>query len=223
MEQIAICIITHNHLFETKYFVQNLLLKTKHKYRLHILDNSSDDERVVEYLEQVAEDTKGYFHHAEEVMTQGECLNHLLGSVYQEFLAFVPVNALINENWLIDLKTQYSTLNNSGVLAIRNGDEELALSPQLHNTLNGHESELLNVLTTKYYTVDNLIFFRKDLTLTLGPFETDKLEAFEKKEKSKKESKKKKRKKRKKKERYKRKKKDRKLYVRLKKENDKKK
>ena len=182
MEEIAICFITHNNFFETKYFVQNLLYKTKHKYRLHILDNCSDDERVVKYLEQVAEDTKGYFYHADDHLSHSECLNRLLGSVYQEYCTILPLGAMINENWLIDLKTQYSTLNNSGVLSIRNGSELLALSPQLHNTLENGESELKNVYVTQYFTVEGVLFFRKNITLTIGPFETDNLEGFEEKE-----------------------------------------
>ena len=182
MQELAICIISHNHFFETQYFLQNLLFKTSHKYRLHILDNASSDMRVVEYLEQVCSDTKGYFHHAENEMNVGECLNHLLGSVYQDYCVFVPMNALINENWIIDIIAQYSILNNPGVLSIRNGSENLAFSPQLHNTLNGGESELKNVLTSEYYTVEGVMFFKKDLILTIGPFECEKLDGFEQKE-----------------------------------------
>ena len=182
MQEIAICIITHNNFFETQYFIQNLLFKTKHKYALHILDNASSDLRVVDYLEKVCEDTKGYFYHAEQPLNIGECHNHLLGSVYQDFNVFIPVHALINENWLIDLVTQYSTLNNPGVLSIRNGSESLSLSPQLHHSLNSGESELKNVLTSEYYTIEGIMFFKKALTLTIGPFECDKLEGFEQKE-----------------------------------------
>ena len=130
---------------------------------MHILDNASSDTRVVEYLEKVCEDTKGYFYHAENTMNVGECLNHLLGSVHQEYCAFVPVDALVNQNWLIDLLTQYSILNNSGVLSIRNGSEKLALSPQLHKkAVYGEEAELKNVLTNEYYTVEGSAIFQKE-------------------------------------------------------------
>ena len=104
MKQVSICIITNNNFLRTKYFVQNLLFKTSHKYKLHILDNNSSSIELKKYINEVTIDTGGVFINSQEDLSISECYNKLLNTVENNFCVFVPITALVTKNWAKNLK-----------------------------------------------------------------------------------------------------------------------
>jgi len=178
MKQVSICIITCNNFLRTKYFVQNLLFKTSHKYKLHILDNNSSSTELKKYINEVTIDTGGVFINSQQDLSISECYNKLLNTVENKFCVFVPITALVTKNWLIGLVTSFKEVPNSGIVGIRSGlMSNVIFTPQLHETNNA--SKLLNVMTECTEWISGIAFFETEHVKKHDFIEEDMVEGYE--------------------------------------------
>lgn len=160
-DEIAICLITNNLYFETRYCIENLISKTQCKMRFYVLDNASSDKNIIEYCKTLCEQTGGYFHQEYSEVSVSKAMNLLLKRVSEKFCVLFPVNCFVHNHWLEDLIHFKKTIHNSGCISIRNGFEKVEFMPVLHHSPVLPEDELLNVYVTENNSVEGLMMFEK--------------------------------------------------------------
>lgn len=168
--ETAVCLITNNNYLETRYCIENLMLKTSYNYRLHILDNGSSDSELQGYLQYIAKTKNGYYKHYEEPKSIAECYNFLLQTVYQENCVFFPVNSLVDYDWLEDLITSLNTIQNCGVACIRPIDTKIIYTPLLHNSFEQEDDYLENVISTRD-KINTIVAFKRSIIDEVGIFD----------------------------------------------------
>jgi len=168
---VAVCIITNNSVFETIYCLERLMSTTNVNFRFHILDNASSDKRIIDYCKALCEETKGYFKPVSRRISTAEASNLLLNTVYQQFCVTMPVNILVSNNWLEDLLTAHNSCSKSGCVSIRNGNEKLHFMPIIHEQLLSPEDILKNVHITENNIVNGLMMFDMDRLKEVGEFD----------------------------------------------------
>lgn len=168
VKPIAVCILTNNLYFETRYVIENLIAKTKCKIRLYIFDNASTDQRIIEYCHNLCKETKGYFKALPKVESISEATNKMIKIIDQENCVLFPVNCLVNNNWLEDLLFYSKNIDNLGCISIRNTFEKVHLMPILHKTTSKPEDELKNIYITENNSVEGLMFFKRSIIDQIG-------------------------------------------------------
>ena len=161
MKEIGVCIVVNDSYIATRYCIENLVSKTKCNIRLHILDNGSKDEEVIQYLKDICKDNKGFLKRVEEPISLSEAYNTVIQYSYQEYCCIFPVNILVNDFWCEELLAEYTMSENAGILGIRSGSEKLSLSTVLHKT-EDMEGYLKNVWFNENNSVDGILFFARE-------------------------------------------------------------
>jgi hypothetical protein len=170
MQQIAVNIIVNDLYWESRYCIENLLLKTSLKPKLYITDNGSRDIRITEFCERVCEEYKGFFTRLEEPIPLANAYNLFLKKTTEPYICLFPINILVNQSWLENLYAAYESCTESGVMSIRSGEENSLLTPILHES----ESDNLNdVWLSNKNTVENILFFHQALITKTGLFDED--------------------------------------------------
>ena len=162
-ESIAICIVNNNLYFESRYAIENLIEKTKLKFKLYIFDNGSTDNRIKEFSTILCEKKKGLYIFSETAIPLPKAINFLLKQVQEKYCVIFPINYLVHANWLEDLISSYKIIDNAGCFSIRNTTEKLHLVPILHRSATSFEDKLNNVYLSETNAVEGLLMFDKQL------------------------------------------------------------
>ena len=166
---IAVCIVTNNLHWETRYVIENLVSKTNLKVKLYILDNASTNPKTIDLGREMCIKTKGLFlsflGQPHRISTS---LNHIMDHVTEDRIVLFPVNCFVHKNWLEDLIHFSETIKNVGALSIRSKKDNLELVPLLHENITAVSDELKHTWISKNNTVDGLIFFKKELIDKVG-------------------------------------------------------
>lgn len=170
-EEIAICLVTHNNYWITRYAIENLLSKTRCKTRLYIVDNGSDDSKIIDYCKSICDTTGGYFRQLPEKVSYSVAINNMIRIVYQKYCVLFPINSLVHKDWLEDLYHYHQIIDNPGCLAIRNGFEKLIFMPILHKCDSLPEDELRNILISENNVVEGLFMFEREKLTEIGFFD----------------------------------------------------
>ena len=171
MIEIGVYLVVNDCYHETKYCIDNLTSKTKEKIRLHILDNGSKDERVVEYLKELTKDNKGFLKRIEEPLNLSEAYNLILQYSYQDYCCIFPINILVNEFWCEELLSEYTMCETAGIIGIRNGFQNLELTTILHKSEEA-EGTMKNVWISDNNLIEGILFFSRDKLKKIGNFYT---------------------------------------------------
>lgn len=143
MEEIAVCIVTSGNDIETRYVIENMVMKTKLPIKPFIYN---------------------------EATSLCDAINELLTQVKSEnyqYCVLFPANALVDENWLEDLLYHFKNVDKPGVVAIRNGSEKVTLNPVLYS-----DDQLANVWVSDNNIIEGIMMFETDkLTEEFGMFD----------------------------------------------------
>jgi hypothetical protein len=143
MEEIAVCIVTSGNDIETRYVIENMLIKTLLPIKPFIYN---------------------------EPDSLCDAINDLLTQVKSEnfkYCVLFPANALVDENWLEDLLYQIKNVDKPGIVAIRSGFEKVTLTPILYS-----DDSLSNVWMSENNIIEGIMMFEMDrLTEEFGMFD----------------------------------------------------
>jgi len=167
---VGLCLVVNNSYYETRYCIENLLAKTKYKFRFYIIDNGSTDGRIIEYCRKLCSESGGYFKSIEQ-KSVSVAFNTALRIVGEDYSVVFPVNLLVNKNWLEDLIHDAQKINNSGALSIRTGFEKVSFVPLLHKSETEPEDTLLNIHLNENNIVDGLMCFKTEILKETGYFD----------------------------------------------------
>lgn len=160
-ESIAVCIVVNDLYFESRYVIENLIAKTKVKFKLYILDNGSKDVRIKEFCSELCEKKKGSFTSSDVVLSVSKAINNLYKQVSEKYCVIFPINCLVHQNWLEDLISNIKIIDKPGLISIRSKSESLHLVPVLHHSPKEYEDCLKNVFVSETNAVEGLMFFDK--------------------------------------------------------------
>jgi hypothetical protein len=142
-EEIAVCIITNGNDIETRYVIENMLIKTQLPISPFVYNEAGS----------ICDSTN-------DLLTQVKNLNH-------KYCVIFPANALVDENWLEDLLFNIKNVDKPGVVAIRNGSEKVTLTPILFS-----DDILTNVWMSDNNIIEGIMMFEVDkLTDDFGMFD----------------------------------------------------
>mgnify|MGYP001189117353 CR=1 FL=1 len=85
-----------------------------------------------------------------------------------DYAAIVPFNAVLNKNWLLDLKLNYLNFTNSGCISIKDSSFNLLLTSKLDVN-----DELRTIYTLKNNLIKNLYFFSTEKAKEVGFIDAD--------------------------------------------------
>ena len=162
-DSIAVCIVTNDLYFESRYTIENLIAKTKLKFKLYIFDNASSDNRIKDFSTALCEKKKGVYSFSETVISMPKAINFLLKQVQEKYCVIFPLNYLVHTNWLEDLISNYKIIDKPGCLSIRHSSDKLHLVPVLHYSATTFEDKLSNVYISETNAVEGLLMFDKQL------------------------------------------------------------
>lgn len=171
MEQIAVCMVVNDLFYETKYCIESLCATTSCDLRLHILDNGSEDEKLIAYLKEVCAENKWFLKRVENPVPVAEAWNLIIQHSYQNWVCIFPMNILVRENWAEDLMAEYLSSEKAGVISIRNGTEKLSLIPVIHKC-ETKDDYFKNVWFNDNNFVEGIQFFHRDRMKPVGVFDT---------------------------------------------------
>jgi hypothetical protein len=170
VDSVGICVITHNNIMATKFFLNNLLKATNGYAKLYIYDYDSDDKLLVDYLKTFCEENDAVFRQVKK-MKLASLYNLILKEVKQDYLALTPIHTLLQDGWLIELLYHYKNIENSGCVSIRNQHDEVSLSSVLFKNAVKDEDEMRLVYFKNPNVVDSMMFFKKSRLETVGYFD----------------------------------------------------
>lgn len=170
MDDIAVCIVTHNDFFTTKLAIDRLIDKTNLKPRLYIIDNGSTDIELMKYLKEVCSQNGWYLKGLTD-KSYSEAINEAVRIVYQKYCVVFPVNAFVQNNWLEDLIHYQKLVPNAGICSIRSGKEHLHFMPLIHKCDSMPEDELKNVLISDTNSVEGILCFERSKCDQIGFFD----------------------------------------------------
>jgi hypothetical protein len=156
-----------NYLQELKAkHIENL--KAKYKKRLE-KENLFDTFPFEKYAHQIIE--------SDQTLSISNAYNTLLNAVRQnadahEFICLYPLNEFVNKNWLEDLIASCVQVHESGMVAIRSGDEKTFLSPLMHRGAKG-EDFLKNIWATQNTFVEGVCLFKMKILDITGLFDSN--------------------------------------------------
>lgn len=171
MTEIGVCIVVNDSYQQTKYCIENLIAKTECNIRLHILDNGSEDERVINYLKDISRDNKCFLKRVEYPLPLSEAYNMIIQYSYQEMFCLFPINVLVNDFWCEELLSEYSQCENPGVIGIRTGLENFTLSPIIYKS-DEPEPKLKNVWISENNDINGIMFMSREKLSHVGNFYT---------------------------------------------------
>tara|TARA_R110000868_G_scaffold135181_1_gene347489 strand:+ start:271 stop:999 length:729 start_codon:yes stop_codon:yes gene_type:complete len=165
--EVAIFMVTNDNFFETRYCIENLIQKTNVAFRLYILNFNTTDKEFISFLNHLPETVNCFVTHLTKT-TMGETYNKMLDMVYQKYIVFMPYNALVNDNWIVDLIHSYNCIENSGCISIKSSTENLYLTSVLFKTIDKPKDEMRTVYANQTNTLKDFLFFGKDRLLKVG-------------------------------------------------------
>jgi len=143
MEEIAVCVVTSGNDIETRYVIENMVIKTQLPIKPFIFN---------------------------EPDSLCDAMNELLTQVKSEnfkYCVLFPANALVDENWLEDLLYQIKNVDKPGIVAIRSGSEKVTLTPILYS-----DDTLSNVWMSENNIIEGIMMFETErLTEEFGMFD----------------------------------------------------
>ncbi len=170
IQEFAICILTNSDLYNIKYCIDNLTVKTKVSYKIYLY---YFNDNIIKYAESLKK--KGISIETKKAKnTFSETVNYFLTSVKEKYSVIFPFNTLVNEDWLLSLKVEYKNFDKSGCISLKSTTNDLIISSLLYNTEDVKQDD---VMKTVYVDPKNmmkgLIFFSNDKIKNVGLLETN--------------------------------------------------
>ena len=169
--EVAILVLTHNSPIETAFFLDHTIEYTTEPYRFHIFDYQSTIESMRKMLEKAVKENNGYYTHITKPMSKSQLYNLMLQTVYQKYAVFLPINFLINQNWLSDLIYNYESVKNAGAIGILSNYKKAYLSAEIYTNDFEKEDEMKTIWVNHTNMLNELIFFKKDRIEKVGQFD----------------------------------------------------
>lgn len=173
-DSVAVCIVTHRLTYETIYAIENLIAKTKVKFKLYIFGIETTS-FLKDYLIKLIEKKKGHIEFSDNYIKKSVALNILLKQVTEKYCVIFPINCLVHQNWLEDLIFNLKTIDKPGLISIRPKSELLHLVPILHHSPKEYEDCLKNVFLSETNAVEGLMLFDKSMVQEKAGYFNEKL------------------------------------------------
>jgi hypothetical protein len=170
---IGICmVVTPNNYYQTRYVIENLIVKTNITGGIYIYLVGSDDSdcRLLDYLKSNQEVKKLIVTYDNKNLASLK--NKLIERVTEKYICFFPANLIVNIYWAETLIENYHNFVDAGVVGIRNDSDNLFFKPLLRHHAT-KEDYLENVLSNDTDSVEGLIFFQRDLFQGEQPYDID--------------------------------------------------
>jgi hypothetical protein len=171
MKKIAICIVSKGNLEMLKFCVENSLQKTS----IYANYFFNCDDVTLDYCNSIAKKTEGSVIKYDDSLAKS--YNQLLLNDADYYVIF-PINIIVNNFWLEDLINTYESVENCGVLSIKNSFEKLETTTILHKTISSSEDILKIVYKQENNFIDGILFFHKSILENVGKFDLNCQEAF---------------------------------------------
>lgn len=168
MNSIAINVILNDSYWESRYCIENLLLKTSLNPKIYLTLNGCKDNRVSEFCMELCSKYEGSVFQLPEPKHISNATNLFLQNCKEDYICLFPIHALVNEGWLENLISTHKTYKDSGILSIRNGNEKVILTSILQEYDSFGE-----VLVTEHNTAEGIMFASKEVFDRTGLFEDD--------------------------------------------------
>lgn len=174
-DAVAICIVINENFKQSIFALENLIAKTTHPIYLYIFNFNA---KAVSYLNYMISHVCKYhiFHYEDE-----DPLKVSLGTIYNKFISkatekygvFFPTNAIVNENWLTELKFNYEAFDKSGCISIKENITDLKLSSLLFQ-IGVTEDELKTVYVDTKNFFKDFLFVELSKAKEVGEFQENK-------------------------------------------------
>lgn len=170
---VSICLLTIDRYWITRYTIENLLQNSKGvELELLVLDNGSEDKRIIEYLSTLI-NQKRY----SNLLTVGiieekwnigvaKGFNKLFKECKGDHICLVGNDILVNENWLSDLVYYNKSVLKSGLTSIYCLLDKGQLTAKLSN-----DDNLINVWQNQNNLVYGITLFNRDIFKEIGCFD----------------------------------------------------
>jgi len=171
IDSIAVCIVTNNNEWETKFFIDNLIKNTGGNCTLYIYDYQSQNEDFITYHEKICIGKKAHFKHFTENVKLATIYNIMLSDVKEKYIAILSINNIVNCDWETELLYHYKNIQNSGCIGIKSQKDEVKLTSMLfHNALKD-EDELRTIYIKDINFIDTPVFFERSKIGEVGVFD----------------------------------------------------
>lgn len=170
MDKVAVCLVTRGMYYLTKYCMENILEQSNMPVSFYICHTDNTDNRLIEYCKKVAKTHKNVTILESKSSNLAGAKNEVINAVKEDYVCFVPINTLVNENWLQDLLYYYKNCEDCGILSIKNGAENITFVPIIHRSLTS-EDYLENVLVCDTNFVEGIHFFCKEKVNDIGLYD----------------------------------------------------
>ena len=173
IDSIAVCVITNDNEYDCKYFLEDLIQKLDGFCTLYIYDYQSKSKDFLNYLANVALSQSGCFKFITEDSKLASIYNRLTEDVQEKYVAFIPINTILDKNWTTELLYHYNNIPDSGCIGIRSQYDELTLGSTLFRNVMKDEDEMRTVWVKKLNVIDAPIFFEKKNAEIVGLINED--------------------------------------------------
>lgn len=156
--EVAICIVANSSFYETVYAIENLVANTKVPFKLYIYNLNPRLKTYFELLISHVCDCEIIDYTSDnENVTLGMIYNNFLEAASEKYGVIFPTNAVVNKNWLMELKYAYENYENSGCISIKQNVADLKLSALLFT---GEEDEMKTVYVNRNNYFTDFVFFQ---------------------------------------------------------------
>jgi len=170
---IAVCVVTNGNEIESRFFFESLIPTLTTNCALSIYDLGSE-KSLRNYCAQCAILNNGRYRYLPEMGNNlASIYNYIISDCDEDYIAIVPINAIMEANWVNELLCQGETLTNcnAGVIGIRSSGVELELSnTSFYNTFS-QSDEMAPVWMGKLNIIQLPILFKRSIVQEIGGFD----------------------------------------------------
>jgi hypothetical protein len=168
IDTIGVCVVTNNNYEETKFFIDNLINKIDGKCTLYLYDYKSESKDFRNYLANVCMAISGRMCFITEQTKLPTIYNQFIVNAKDKYLAILPINAIVDYNWISELLYHYKNIVNSGCIGIRSQQDDVELSSVLFNSSVKDEDEMRTIWVKNLNVLDAPLFFEKSKIEIVG-------------------------------------------------------
>lgn len=161
---VSICLLVKDNYWLTRYSIENMLKNSNGvEVELLVLDNGSQDKRIIGFLESLIESkiysnlmTVGVIEEPSDIGREG--YKKLFNEIKGDYLCCFDDNILVNENWLVDLVYYHYNVQGCGYASIfSNGDKGM------FTAILSTGDEFINVWQNKQNEVNGVVLFKPEM------------------------------------------------------------
>jgi hypothetical protein len=172
--EISVCVLVNENIFEASFCVQNLIEKTNLPFNLTVYyfkSNIDLDASISKALHDY-DNLKSYISH-NCVKSLSYAYNDFLNNCKTQYAVIVPSNIIVNSNWLHELKYAYINFENSGCISIKENSENLKLTSKLFSNTQLKEDQMKTVYVDDKNFFKDFVFFETQKAKEVGYFNED--------------------------------------------------